>query len=122
MEAPLTTGSFRARPCGFIVALYGLVFPLTRQRGRVLQRVGARHVATCRRIRRRVRVRRWGGVRCDAWPIAARDLPRDARALTFLDRHGTPLGTILGRDDRHTVAVPLGRIAPSFWLLYTCRN
>ncbi len=53
----------------------------------------------------------YGAVR---WPIAARDLPRDARALTFLDRHGTPLGTILGRDDRHTVAVTLGRIAPAF--------
>ncbi len=41
-------------------------------------------------------------------------MPRDARALTFLDRNGLPLGTILGRDDRHTIAVPLERIAPAF--------
>jgi len=32
----------------------------------------------------------------------------------FVDRNGLPLGTILGRDDRHTVAVPLARVAPLF--------
>ena len=47
-------------------------------------------------------------------PIRAADLPHDARALTFVDRDGLPLGTILGRDDRHTIAVPLARMAPAF--------
>jgi penicillin-binding protein 1C len=47
-------------------------------------------------------------------PYTAEQLPRDARALTFLDRNGLALGTILGRDDRHTVAVPLTRVAPAF--------
>jgi penicillin-binding protein 1C len=47
-------------------------------------------------------------------PIGARDLPQDARALTFVDRNGAFLGTVLGRDGRHTIAVPLGRIAPAF--------
>ena len=47
-------------------------------------------------------------------PIGPRDLPRDARAVTFYDRNGAPLGTILGRDDRHTIAVPLADIAPAF--------
>ncbi len=47
-------------------------------------------------------------------PIYLRDLPQDARALTFVDRNGLPLGTILGRDDRHTIAVPLARMSPAF--------
>ncbi len=47
-------------------------------------------------------------------PLGPHDLPRDARALTFVDRNRLPLGTILGRDDRHTIAVPLSQIAPSF--------
>jgi len=47
-------------------------------------------------------------------PYGAEQLPRDARALTFVDRNGLPLGTLLGRDDRHTVAVPLARVAPAF--------
>jgi len=47
-------------------------------------------------------------------PYGADQLPRDARALTFVDRNGLPLGTLLGRDDRHTVAVPLARVAPEF--------
>ncbi len=47
-------------------------------------------------------------------PIRTRDLPEDARALTFVDRNGLPLGTILGRDDRHTVAVPLAQMSPAF--------
>jgi penicillin-binding protein 1C len=48
------------------------------------------------------------------WPLRARDLPRDARAIEFVDRNGLMLGTILGRDERHTVALPLARIAPVF--------
>jgi len=116
METPSTTrGSFRDRLCALIVAFCGFVFPRTSLRGGmsrrvdaliVLHRVGALIVALGF-----VGGAVYGAVR---WPIAARDLPRDARALTFLDRHGTPLGTILGRDDRHTVAVTLGRIAPAF--------
>jgi penicillin-binding protein 1C len=46
--------------------------------------------------------------------LRASDLPRDARALRFVDRNGLSLGTILGRDDRHTVSVPLDRISPAF--------
>ncbi len=47
-------------------------------------------------------------------PYREASLPRDARALSFVDRNGLPLGTILGRDDRHTMAVPLARVAPVF--------
>jgi penicillin-binding protein 1C len=47
-------------------------------------------------------------------PIGPRDLPHDARALSFVDRNGAALGTLLGRDDRHTIAVPLARMAPAF--------
>ncbi len=47
-------------------------------------------------------------------PLGPEAVPLDARALTFADRNGLPLGTILGRDDRHTVAIPLARIAPVF--------
>jgi penicillin-binding protein 1C len=47
-------------------------------------------------------------------PIGPHDLPLDARAVTFYDRNGALLGTILGRDDRHTIAVPLADIAPAF--------
>jgi penicillin-binding protein 1C len=47
-------------------------------------------------------------------PIRATDLPVATPALTFVDRNGLPLGTVLGRDERHTLAVPLGRIAPAF--------
>jgi penicillin-binding protein 1C len=49
-------------------------------------------------------------------PIRASDLPRDASALSFVDRNGLPLGTILGRDDRHTAAVPLAAMSPAFLL------
>ncbi len=47
-------------------------------------------------------------------PFSANELPRDARALAFVDRNGLALGTILGRDDRHTIAVPLTSVAPAF--------
>ncbi len=47
-------------------------------------------------------------------PYGPDQLPHDARALAFVDRNGLPLGTILGRDDRHTIAVPLERVAPVF--------
>jgi penicillin-binding protein 1C len=47
-------------------------------------------------------------------PLRASDLPRDAGALVLLDREGAPLGTVLGRDDRHTFAIPLSRMGRWF--------
>ena len=47
-------------------------------------------------------------------PVLPAGLPRDAGALEFVDRNGLRLGTVLGRDERHTMAVPLERIAPAF--------
>ena len=35
-------------------------------------------------------------------------------AVTFTDRTGLPLGTVLASDSRHAVAVPLDRISPDF--------
>ena len=47
-------------------------------------------------------------------PFLAGDLPRDGGALEFVDRNGLLLGTVLGRDERHTMPVPLANIAPAF--------
>jgi len=47
-------------------------------------------------------------------PVLPAALPRDAGALEFVDRNGLRLGTVLGRDERHTMSVPLERIAPAF--------
>src|SRR5579871_6614397 len=47
-------------------------------------------------------------------PLAIPQLPRDARALEFVDRDGLPLGTILGRGERRTLPVALSRVAPQF--------
>ncbi|MEM9906926.1 MAG: transglycosylase domain-containing protein, partial [Cyanobacteria bacterium P01_D01_bin.44] len=47
-------------------------------------------------------------------PITVQDLTQDQRALTFSDRNGLPLGTLLSRDETHTVAVPLNQISPHF--------
>ncbi len=47
-------------------------------------------------------------------PLPIPVLPRDARVLEFVDRNGLPLGTIIGRGERRTIAVPLDRVAPSF--------
>jgi penicillin-binding protein 1C len=47
-------------------------------------------------------------------PMLPAALPRDAGALEFVDRNGLRLGTVLGRDERHTMSVPLERIAPAF--------
>ncbi|HET9030976.1 MAG TPA: penicillin-binding protein 1C [Candidatus Aquilonibacter sp.] len=41
-------------------------------------------------------------------------LPHTARAETFLDRTGAPLGTILASDSAHAVYVPLARVSPAF--------
>lgn len=48
--------------------------------------------------------------------VAGRDvarLPSDSGTVTFLDRNGASLGTILASDARHAVGVPLHQIAPS---------
>ncbi|MEO1402690.1 MAG: transglycosylase domain-containing protein [Cyanobacteria bacterium J06635_1] len=47
-------------------------------------------------------------------PITTQDLTQEQRALDFSDRNGLPLGTLLSRDDTHTVAVPLEQISPHF--------
>ncbi len=41
-------------------------------------------------------------------------LPSHHEAVTFTDRTGLPLGTVLASDSRHAVAVPLNRISPDF--------
>ena len=47
-------------------------------------------------------------------PLYPPALPREARALEFVDRNGLFLGAVIGRGERRTVAVPLERIAPAF--------
>jgi penicillin-binding protein 1C len=47
-------------------------------------------------------------------PIRAQDLQQNQQAVTFQDRQGLLLGTILTRDQEHTVAVPLSQISPAF--------
>ena len=47
-------------------------------------------------------------------PLRPAPLSRDARALEFTDRNGLLLGSIVGRGERRTVAVPLDGIAPAF--------
>ncbi len=47
-------------------------------------------------------------------PIRATDIAQHQQAVEFTDRDGLPLGTILTRDQQHTVAVPLRLVAPSF--------
>ena len=49
-----------------------------------------------------------------AAPVRARDLMQDSQAVEFTDRNGLPLGTLLARDQEHTVAVPLDRVSPLF--------
>jgi penicillin-binding protein 1C len=39
---------------------------------------------------------------------------RGHAAVTFVDRTGAPLGTILGSDSQHAVSVPLERVSPYF--------
>ncbi|UBF28249.1 penicillin-binding protein 1C [Kovacikia minuta CCNUW1] len=47
-------------------------------------------------------------------PIRATDLQQNQQAIEFRDRNGLPLGTVLTRDQEHTVAVPLKQISPRF--------
>ncbi|KGF72898.1 penicillin-binding protein [Neosynechococcus sphagnicola sy1] len=45
-------------------------------------------------------------------PIHAQDLLQDQQAVTLRDRHGLLLGTLLSRDQEHTMAVALDQISP----------
>ncbi len=47
-------------------------------------------------------------------PIGPRAFAGGANALTFEDRNGVVLGTVLARDTEHAVRVPLGRVSPRF--------
>lgn len=47
-------------------------------------------------------------------PIHAVDLVQTQPAIEFTDRNGLPLGTLLTRDQEHTVAVPLPQVSPHF--------
>jgi penicillin-binding protein 1C len=47
-------------------------------------------------------------------PIRASDLAQHRQAVEFTDRNGLPLGTVLTRDQEHTVAVPLSAVSASF--------
>ncbi|MBV8507444.1 MAG: penicillin-binding protein 1C, partial [Alphaproteobacteria bacterium] len=47
-------------------------------------------------------------------PIGPAAFAGGANALTFEDRAGLPLGTVLARDTEHAVRVPLDRVAPRF--------
>ncbi|MEO6835138.1 MAG: penicillin-binding protein 1C [Candidatus Tumulicola sp.] len=48
------------------------------------------------------------------WSIDVAALPARRGAVTFTDRTGMPLGTVLASDSSHAVAVPLDRISPDF--------
>lgn len=47
-------------------------------------------------------------------PIQAQELLQEQQAISFVDRHGLPLGTLLTRNQEHTIAVPLTAISPNF--------
>ncbi len=47
-------------------------------------------------------------------PIRATDIAQQDRAITFTDRRGLPLGTLLTGDREQTAIVPLDRISPHF--------
>ncbi|MEP1058541.1 MULTISPECIES: penicillin-binding protein 1C [Cyanophyceae] len=47
-------------------------------------------------------------------PIRAVYLVQDQQAIEFTDRNGLPLGTVLTRDQEHTVTVPLKQVSPHF--------
>jgi penicillin-binding protein 1C len=48
------------------------------------------------------------------WGIDVAALPAARGAVTFTDRTGIPLGTVLASDSTHAVAVPLDRVSPDF--------
>ncbi len=47
-------------------------------------------------------------------PIRAAEIQQTQQAIEFRDRHNHPLGTLLTRDQEHTVAVPLAQVSPNF--------
>ena len=47
-------------------------------------------------------------------PIRAIDLVQSQQAAEFIDRNGLTLGTILTRDQNHTVSVSLAQVSPQF--------
>ena len=47
-------------------------------------------------------------------PIGPRAFAGGANAVTFEDRGGVPLGTVLARDSEHAIRVPLARVSPRF--------
>jgi penicillin-binding protein 1C len=47
-------------------------------------------------------------------PLHAEDLAQVDQAVEFRDRHQRPLGTLLSRDQEHTVVVPLEQVSPHF--------
>ncbi len=49
-----------------------------------------------------------------AVPIRAQDLSQGQPTVTFTDRSGLPLGTILSRDQEHAVSVRLDQVSPHF--------
>lgn len=49
-----------------------------------------------------------------AWGVDVASLPAARGAVTFTDRTGAPLGTVLAADSSHAVAVPLDRVSPDF--------
>ena len=48
------------------------------------------------------------------WGVDVSALPPGRNAVTFTDRSGAPLGTILASDAAHAVWVPLARVSPKF--------
>ncbi len=55
-------------------------------------------------------------VRCTPYlmPIRAQDLVQDHQAWILSDRNGLPLGTLLSRDQDHTIGVTLDQVSPQF--------
>lgn len=49
-----------------------------------------------------------------AYGIDVAALPAQRTAVTFTDRRGMPLGTVLASDSSHAVSVPLGKVSPAF--------
>ncbi|PSB29652.1 penicillin-binding protein 1C [Stenomitos frigidus] len=47
-------------------------------------------------------------------PIHAAALVQEQQAIAFTDRNGLPLGTVLTRDQEHTVTVPLDQVSTAF--------
>lgn len=47
-------------------------------------------------------------------PIRAEDIAQNEQAVTFSDRNGLPLGTLLTRDQDHTAVVALEQVSESF--------